>query len=248
MKEKQVITKKQFDYDRTLLVTGLIELPGEDPMKIAEQLLDKGLGKGNLKIVRAKRIPTNHKPSPFKIELESEEAKKEALAETGRLIYYKAQGNKVIVRSSMRFEDRIQKGNWDTMRKTLGLENQLRLSKHGKLLPNTYSQQPQQQQQYLQQYPQMQQQHFQTQQQPQNAATTAPDAATTAPDAATTAANAAATTPNAATAAVSIWTISTTDYATTKPGTGTATIHTVPITAGKLCKCCPTPWYYKCPD
>ncbi len=135
-------------------------------MKVAEQLLDKGLGKGNLKIVRAMRIPTARKPGPFKIELESQEAKKEALAETGRLHYYKAQGQKVIIRSSMRFEDRIQKGNWDTMRRTLGLENQLRLSKHGKLLPNNYQQQQQPQMQHQQ--PQMsQQQQPYAQQQPQ---------------------------------------------------------------------------------
>ena len=133
--------------------------------------MDKGLGKGNLKIIRAMRIPTARKPGPFKIELESEAAKKEALAETGRLQFYKAQGNKVIIRSSQRFEDRVQKSNWDTMRRTLGLESQLRVSKHGKLLPNTYApqqQQPQgQQQQYYmqQQQPQMQQQQPQTQQQ-----------------------------------------------------------------------------------
>ena len=159
MKEKGVLTRPAYDYSRTLLASGVTELPGEDPMKVAEQLLDKGLGKPNMKIVRARRIQMTRKPGHLKIELESEDAKKEALAETGRLVYYKAQGNKVIVRSSQRFEDRIQRGNWDTMRYALGLENQLRVNKHGKLLQNTQQQQQQQ--------PRMQQQQFQMQQQPQ---------------------------------------------------------------------------------
>ncbi len=163
MKEKDVLSRPEFDYSRTLLATGLIEWPGEDPVKVAEQLLDKGLGKSNLKVVRAKRIQTARKPGPFKIELESEQAKIEALAETGRLQFYKAQGNRVIVRSSQTFEHRVQTGNWNTLLRAQGLEGQFRVSKNGKLLPNTYAQQ-QQQSQTQQQY-QMQQQQSQMQQQ-----------------------------------------------------------------------------------
>ena len=165
MKEKEVLTREEFDYSRTLLATGVTEWPGEDPMKVAEQLLDKGLGKSNLKIVRAKRIPTTRKPGPFKIELESEQAKKEALAETAKLQFYKAQGNKVIVRSSQRFEDRVQTGNWNTLLRAQGLEGQYRVSKHGKLLPNTYAQQRQQQQVQTQQQQSQAQQQYQVQQQ-----------------------------------------------------------------------------------
>ena len=56
---KQVLVRPEFDYDRTLAVTGIYEMPGENEMEIAEKLIHEGLNLPNTKIVRAKRLPFN---------------------------------------------------------------------------------------------------------------------------------------------------------------------------------------------
>ncbi len=130
-------------------------------------LSGEGLYVSTLKIVRAKRLQSFRKPGHLKIELESEAAKREALQETAKLQFYKAQGNKVIVRSSQPFEHRVQTSNWKTYLSSQGLEGQFRVSKNGKLLPNTFPHQSQLQSQTQQQQCQLQQQQSQMQQQQQ---------------------------------------------------------------------------------
>ncbi len=146
---KQVLTRPEFDYDRTLAVTGIYEMPGENEMEIAEKLVHEGLNLPNTKVVRAKRLPFNQrtrKPGIFKIELESTEKKMEALSQTGRLSSYRALGNRVVVRSSQTYEHRQMINNWRTFLYEEGLENRYAVTKGGNLIKNTWNQQDQQQQ------------------------------------------------------------------------------------------------------
>ncbi len=160
---KQVLVKPEFDYDRTLAVTGIYEMPGENEMEIAEKLVHEGLNLPNTKVVRAKRLPFNQrtrKPGIFKIELESTERKMEALSQTGRLRNYRALGNRIVVRSSQTYEHRQMINNWRTFLYEEGLDNQYTVTKGGNLVKNTWNQQGQQQQGQ----PQNNQQSFQQQQ------------------------------------------------------------------------------------
>ena len=137
LESKQVLVKPEFDYDRTLAITGIYETPGENEMEIAKKLVHEGLNLPNTKIVRAKRLPYNYRarrPGIFKIELESTEKKMEALSQTARLANYRALGNKVTVRSSQTYEHRQNINNWRTFIYEQGLQDEFIVTKGGNLI------------------------------------------------------------------------------------------------------------------
>ncbi len=149
MLEKQVLCKKSFAYDCTVVAIGVTELPGEDPRNIAETLLRDGLRLPHLvgSIVRACRLPFNTKTGKsghVKIEMESEDVKKQIIAVTGRLKGYTALGYKVIVRSSQPHDTRVMVGNMHTLVKAMKLNNELLVTPHGAIRPLTQAQNQQQ--------------------------------------------------------------------------------------------------------
>ncbi len=158
---------------------GVAEVPGEDPRRIAEALLRDGLRLPHLtnSIVRAFRMPfntKNGKPGHIKIELMSEEDKKQVLSVTGRLKGYTAMGRKVIVRSSQPHDMRIMVGNMHTLVNASKLNNELMVAANGSIRPlnrSQYQQQFQMGQQTVQQWgqsadPQMVQQQMSQPMQP----------------------------------------------------------------------------------
>ncbi len=158
MQEKQVLCKKKFDYDCTVVAIGVTELPGEDPRQIAETLPRDGLRLPHLinSIVRTCRLPFNTKTGKsghVKIEMENPEVQKQITAVTGRLKGYTALGHKVIVRSSQPLDTRVMVGNMHTLVKAMKLNNELTVTPHGSIRPLT---------QFQQQYQMGQQQMYQS--------------------------------------------------------------------------------------
>ncbi len=165
LRDKQVLCKKAYSYDCTVIAIGVTEVPGEDTRKIAETLFRDGLRLPHLidSIVRTCRLPFNTKTGKsghVKIEMENEEVRKQIIAVTGRLKGYTALGHKVIVRSSQPPDTRVMVGNMHTLVKAMKLNNELLVTPHGAVRPLT--QMPQQQQyqmgqqtaqQWNQQYP-----------------------------------------------------------------------------------------------
>ncbi len=138
MQEKDILVRKQFDYDRTVAVTGVRWSPTENCEEVAKQLVHEGLGLTDVKIVRAMRTPYNHRlnrPGLFKIELGNVETKKKVLSESHKFRNYTALGHKVVMRTSQTHEMRTQVGNWRTFIKGSNMEDMFTVSKSGTLMP-----------------------------------------------------------------------------------------------------------------
>ncbi len=155
LNEKQVLCRKTYSYDHTVVAIGVTELPGEDPRKVAETLLRDGLRLPHLidNIVRTCRLPFNTKTGKsghIKIEFENEESRKQVIAVTGRLKGYTAMGRKIIVRGSQPQDTRMMVGNMHALIAAAKLNNDVFVTPHGSVRPLTY-QQNQQQFQYRQQ-------------------------------------------------------------------------------------------------
>ncbi len=153
--EKQVLCRKTYAYDYTVVAIGVAELPGEDPRKVAETLLRDGLRLPHLidSIVRTCRLPFNTrtgKSGHIKIEFESEEARNQVVAVTGRLKGYTAIGRKIIVRASQPRDTRMMVGNMHALVAAAKLNNDVFVTPHGAIRPLN-QQQNQQQFQYGQQ-------------------------------------------------------------------------------------------------
>ncbi len=138
MAEKQVLCKKEFSYECTLVVSGVTQFPGEDPKNIAETLFREGLRLPHLidRIVRVFRMPfntRNGKPGHVKIEMVDEHTKREVLQVTGRLKGYTTLGRKVVVRSSMPFDMRVMVGNMHTLVQANKLSNELMVAPNGSI-------------------------------------------------------------------------------------------------------------------
>ena len=140
MVEKQVLCKKEYSYECTLVVIGVMQLPGEDPKNVAETLFRDGLRLPHLieRIVRTCRKPFNTKtgkPGHIKIEMVDEQTKREVLQVTGRLKGYTAMGRKVIVRSSMPHDMRVMVGNMHTLVNANKLGNEFMVTPSGSVRP-----------------------------------------------------------------------------------------------------------------
>ncbi len=138
MQEKDVLVRKQFDYDRTVAITGIRWSPTENCEEVAKQLVHQGLGLTDVKIVRATRTPYNHRlnrPGLFKIELENVDVKKRVLGESHKLRNYTALGHKIVMRTSQTHEMRTQVGNWRTFIQGCNMEDMFSVSKSGTLMP-----------------------------------------------------------------------------------------------------------------
>ncbi len=131
-----VVTQQPFDIEVTIAVPGVRYTPDENVLQKAEQLVHEGLGLPDLKVVRAMRTPYKFgRPGLFKVEFENVEAKKAALAQSGRLRSWNVLGNKVFIRGSQSHDMRTQCQNWTTILKGEGLENEYMVNKNGRVLP-----------------------------------------------------------------------------------------------------------------
>ncbi len=133
---QNILTKKRFDYDVTIACPGVRYSPDEDIEEKAKQLVHVGLNLPHVKIVRAMRTPYQHhinRPGLMKIELESVQAKKEVLSQSGRLRSWQVLGPKVIIRSSQTHDMRTQVANQVTFLKGTGLDKQFTVNKNGLL-------------------------------------------------------------------------------------------------------------------
>ncbi len=133
---KNVVTKKQFDYDVTIACPGVRYSADENIEEKAKHLVHVGLNLPDLKIVRAMRTPYQHhinRPGLMKIEFESVEVKKRVLSQSGRLRSWHDLGPKVIIRGSQTHDMRTQVANQVTFLKGTGLDSQFTVNKNGLL-------------------------------------------------------------------------------------------------------------------
>ncbi len=134
-----MLTKKRFDYDVTMVCTGVRYSSDEDVQQKAEYLVHSGLGLPGLKVVRAMRTPYYNKPGVLKIEFQSTEDRKIALGQSGRLRYWNELGFRVLIRESQPKEARMQSDKWRTWMKGNNMMDEYDVNRNGRLLPRAGS-------------------------------------------------------------------------------------------------------------
>ncbi len=141
--DNNVVTKKNFDYDVTLIAYGVRYSYDENVEEKAKQLVHVGLNQPDAKVVQARRVfnPVTGRPGLIKIELESSEVRKEVLKQTGRLRSWQILGPKIFVRGSHTNDMRTNVNSWKTFLKGSNLEHEWDVNpKTGVLFPRQGSQ------------------------------------------------------------------------------------------------------------
>ena len=134
IKIKNIVQHEPCEYDRTLVSLGVRHNHDDDPMELATKLLHGGLRLTYLMPVRAIRI-RNESKGIFKVELYLQEDKILALKNSANLKHYHELGNKVTVRSSTNFENRVTQSNFRFLMDKLGLQRECVMNKHGQIVP-----------------------------------------------------------------------------------------------------------------
>ena len=137
LEAKKVMTRKPYEYERTLVFIGVKHDYSEDPVDIANNLITHGLNLHHIKPVRATGLG-NESKGIFKVELNSEDDKIVELRNSAQLRHYTNYGSKVVVRSSTSFEHRVLSNNFRMMMNCTGLDKTHIMNKHSQIVEGNY--------------------------------------------------------------------------------------------------------------
>ena len=135
--EVKLPTKKPFDVDTTIVMTGLKPSPAEDLKSICNTVIKDGVGISNIECIDAARFGAyNGKPGIVKMEFNSLADKLAILREKKNLKNFSRYG-KIFIRSSQSHEQRLLQQHTTEILKFLGKENDYYFNGSGRLIRKT---------------------------------------------------------------------------------------------------------------